>query len=294
MHDRQIRGITMLDIEDPVAVIKEIKSIAHLAYADFDDGPIDQAWADLDRLFRGEYPGYRRSNVSYHNLGHTLAVTLAVTRLMHGALDAGHALPPNEFCLGVISGFMHDTGYIQLNDDTEGTGAKYTLTHIERSIKFVRQYYQDDPVFRDEIPNFKDILHCTGLNTKIDQIRFANDRIKLLGQMLGTADLLGQMADRCYLEKLLNLYNEFVEAGIKTYASPLDLLEKTPAFYHMTLGRFSKEFKNVYHFARRHFRKRWNIDENLYMKRIQSNMVYLEFVLAHNREDYKSYLRRSV
>ena len=34
--------------------------------------------------------------------------------------------------------------------------------------------------------------------------------------MLGTADLIGQMADRYYLEKLLLLYEEFSEAGQDT------------------------------------------------------------------------------
>jgi len=294
MKDRPIQLASLLDIEDHDAVIEEIRTIAALSFPGFDYEPLGRAYGDIVRLFRGEYPGYRQSNVDYHDLSHTLSVTLAITRLMHGAIVTGYPLTEKEFNIGLVSGLMHDTGYIQSSDDTEGTGAKYTLIHINRSIEFVQQYYRNDPVFGDALPLFADILQCTGLNNKVAEIRFVNEHIKTLGQMLGTADLLGQMADRHYLEKLLDLYYEFVEAGITTFTSQLDLLEKTRAFYQMTRKRFSDELGDTYRFARNHFQKRWNIDEDLYMSSIEKNLNYLEYLVTHRRDEYQKHLRRTL
>lgn len=292
MKDRPTQLANLLDIEDHVAVVEEIRTIASLAYPRFDHGRFNRAYEDIARLFRGEYPGFRQSNVDYHDLSHTLAVTLAVARLMHGAVEAGSFLTEKDFNVGLASGLMHDTGYIQRSDDVEGTGAKYTLIHIDRSIEFVEQYYRDDPYFADHLGSFNDILQCTGLNTRVAELRFANGNIALLGKILGTADLLGQMADRHYLEKLLDLYDEFVEAGITTFASQLDLLEKTRGFYQMTRKRFSEEMGDVYRYARDHFRKRWGIDEDLYMNSIEKNILYLDYLVTHHRDEYQKYLRR--
>ncbi len=294
MKDRPTQLADLLDIEDHDAVVEEIRIIASLVFPHFDYGPFDRAYGDIVRLFRGEYPGYRCSNVDYHDLSHTLSVTLAMTRLMHGAIESGFPLTEKEFDVGLICGLMHDTGYIQRSGDTEGTGAKYTLVHINRSIEYIVQYYRNDPLFQEELPFFDSILQCTGLNTKIGGIKFPNERIKCLGLMLGTADLLGQMADRHYLEKLLDLYYEFVEAGITAYSSQLDLLEKTRGFFQMTRKRFSDELGDVYLYSRYHFRKRWNIDEDLYMSSIEKNLNYLDYLVTHRRDEYRLHLRRTL
>jgi hypothetical protein len=294
MENSPTQLANLLDINDHDAFIEEIRAIASLAFPHFDFVSLYRAFGDIVRLFRGEYPGYRESNVDYHDLNHTLSVTLAFTRLMHGAIEAGYPLTEKDFNIGLTCGLMHDTGYIQQSDDYEGTGAKYTLIHINRSIEFTEQYYRHDPLFQGDLHFFRDILQCTGLNTKVAEIRFANGNIELLGKMLGTADLLGQMADRHYLEKLLYLYSEFVEAGITAFTSQLDLLDKTKGFHQMTMKRFSNEFGDVYRFARDHFRKRWGIDEDLYMKSIENNLAYLDFIVTHHRNDYQSCLRRSL
>ncbi|HOI73509.1 MAG TPA: hypothetical protein PLO63_05105 [Syntrophales bacterium] len=294
MKDRLTQLADLLDIEDHDAVVEEIRIIASLVFPRFDYGPFDRAYGDIVRLFRGDYPGYRCSNVDYHDLSHTLSVTLAMTRLMHGAIESGCPLTEKEFDVGLICGLMHDTGYIQRSGDTEGTGAKYTLVHINRSVEFIVEYYRNDPLFQEELPFFDSILQCTGLNTRVGEIQFQSKNIRCLGQMLGTADLLGQMADRHYLEKLLDLYYEFVEAGITAYSSQLDLLEKTRGFFQMTRKRFSDELGDVYLYGRHHFRKRWNIDENLYMSSIEKNLNYLDYLVTHRRDEYRLHLRRTL
>jgi hypothetical protein len=285
---------SLVFMEESGDVFRELKKISLLMESENDFLPCEQAYGDVVRLFDGNYPGYRGSNTSYHDLAHTMHVSLALVRLIHGAFMEGVRFTREELNLAIISGLMHDTGYIQKMDDQEGTGAKYTVTHISRSIEFVEQHFKSDPEFKGKMPFFRDILNCTGLNTKVSGIVFPTRAIELLGKMLGSADLLGQMSDRYYLEKLPELYDEFVEAGIRNFADQLDLLEKTFGFYDMTKQRLTHELGDVYEYARGHFRHRWGIDENLYITAIERNMGYLEAVLTHHKEDYKRYLKRTV
>jgi hypothetical protein len=114
----------------------------------------------------------------------------------------------------------------------------------------------------------------------------------MMGKILGTADLMGQMADRRYLEKLLFLYREFREANVGNFETELDLLSNTLEFYDMTKERFAGELGGVNRFMRLHMNKRWNIDRDVYTEAIDRKIEYLRMVLANHRKDYRLFLRR--
>ena len=96
----------------------------------------------------------------------------------------------------------------------------------------------------DWMPVAREIIHFTGYEVPFAQIeaRVPDPRDIMLGHLIGTADMVGQMADRCYLEKCRDrLYAEFVLGGVALplaanggrqvkYASGLDLLRQTPEF----------------------------------------------------------------
>lgn len=293
-HDvRQAIQRGFVDMRDKQTALSEVKETALLMQPDFDFTHFDKAFTDVEKLFAGKYPGYRECNTRYHDFGHTLMVLLAMVRLMHGANSQGIRFTEKEINLGLISALMHDTGYIQSDDDTVGTGAKYTLIHISRSIRFVRQYYEDNEYFVEDLKNFRNILSCTGVHTMIADVEFESERMALLGKMLGSADLLGQMADRLYLEKLIFLYNEFEEGGVSGFDSEADIFRKSVSFYKRTRHRFENEFGNVNRFMIHHFRDRWNIDRNLYEESIENNINYLKFVLKHSQKDIYHSLRRN-
>jgi hypothetical protein len=92
--------------------------------------------------------------------------------------------------------------------------------------------------------------NCTGLETRIGEIRFESSQHQAVGWMLGTADLLGQMADRIYLERLPFLYLEYNEAGVPGFESEIDLLKKTPAFWEFTQQRFVAELGDMARYMR--------------------------------------------
>jgi len=114
----------------------------------------------------------------------------------------------------------------------------------------------------------------------------------MLGKIVGSADLLGQMADRCYLEKLLLLYKEFEEAKLPGFDSELDLLQKTETFYEsVAQKRLKNDFSGIAASLRLHFKVRWNEDRDLYLEAIENNIDYLKGLTLRCRDNYTCYLK---
>ncbi len=281
----------LVEMNNPVLVLKEGKRIVSEMSPGFDFVPLDRLFQDTLRLFEGTYPGFQSCDTEYHDLKHTTDTFLAMARLIHGGALRGLHFSERNLLLALASALFHDSGYI-LSQEEPGPGARYTLIHIDRSIAFLRRYFAENGYSKDDMDICDAILKCTGLNVNIPQIHFLSRENELLGKMLGTADLLGQMADRNYLEKLPFLYREFKEANIEGLGTELDFLDSTPGFHQMTIDRLTHELGGVNLFMRDHFRKRWRVDENLYMNAIENNIRYLKHILKHHRNDFRAHLRR--
>jgi hypothetical protein len=250
-----------------------------------------RVYTDTCRLFEGNYPGYRASNTQYHDLAHTVSVVLATVRLMHGCFSDGISFSPRSGLLALISAFFHDVGLIQTEGDLEGSGAKYTVGHEERSIRFLRHYLSDEAFSETEIENAASFIRCTILNVPPSQIPFASPETRTCGFIVGSSDLLAQMADRLYLEKLLFLFREFQEARLPGFETELELLQKTKAFYEVVAKkRLNEEFGGLCDHMRSHFDKWLDIDVDLYSEAISNNIAYLEIIITHCRESFDCYL----
>ena len=287
----------LVDMEHPQSVLDEVRTIVFTIFPEFDFEPVQRVFGDMVRLFRGEYPGYRKCNTEYHDLKHTTDVILAMIRLIDGAIVQRETLCQKYVSLGLLSTLFHDTGYIQTSDEDSGTGAKYTLVHISRSIEFMDKYFINHRLTgkrfsREDLENCGHILHCTGFSINIHEVPFKTREIELLGKMLGTADLLGQMADRTYLEKLLFLFYEFREGHVGGYTSELDLLRNTLGFYDMMRRRLACELGGVHEYMIHHFKKRWNIDRDLYEDAIENNREYLKYILENYEREHRDHLKR--
>src|SRR5581483_10901741 len=124
-----------------------------------------------------------------------------------------------------------------------------------------------------------------------------NLMFRMLGNMLGTADIIAQMADRCYLEKCRDrLFPEFVAGGLAAkdegdrrrsvlFRDVQDLLLHTPQFYKTATLRLKQQLGGAYGYAQRHFG-----GQNLYIEEIDKNIHYAEEV-AEQRD--LSLLRRT-
>jgi hypothetical protein len=252
---------------DPAAVKREVCRLFHLLYAGTLPSVIDRAFADVTSLYEGTYPSYRACDTDYHNLQHVLDVTLAMARLMDGYERGRHdaeTLGATRFQLGVVCALFHDMGYVRKMDDTQTpNGAVYTRTHVSRGATFLRDYLPTAGL--GEFAHVgAELIHYTGFEKRIADIHIADPMLRLLGSLLGSADIIAQMSDRCYLEKCRDrLYPEFVAAGIDVgdkggatevlFASGADLVRQTPTFFAGAVHRLEHELGGTHNYAAMHF-----------------------------------------
>lgn len=284
----------LVDTAKPEHVFEEVRGTLTGILTDIDLERLEQVFLDVCGLFAGAHPGYAGCNTRYHDLEHTTDVFLAKARILHGAVERGRALDRRTILLGLVSALLHDTGYIKRKDDRTGTGAKYTANHILRSIDFSREYLLPRGYSPEDIQVCRSAILCTGVDCRVGKIAFRTEDDELAGKMLGTADLLGQMASCRYLEKLPYLYQEMIEGGVIKHGSEYDFLENTAAFYHSALDRFANELGGVLGYMREHFRARWGIDRDLYLKAIEENIAYLGSLSRSHPRNYRARLKRKI
>jgi hypothetical protein len=268
---------------DPRDIRDEIGRIFHKLYPGCVDTAIALAIDDAARLFRGQYPGYSACDTAYHDLQHTLDVTLAMARIMSGYIRQGHgpAIDADLFAFGIAAALFHDAGYIRrTGDHFHLHGAEYTKIHVSRGGRFLRRY-----LGKIGLERFADAatptVHFTGYEVPTQHIRVPAPVFRLIGNMLGSADIIAQMSDRCYLEKCYErLYPEFVLGGIdrKTgddgteevvFTSAEDLLFHTPQFYHTAMKRLQQQLDAMLRFATEGAQQ-----PNLYTEEAEKNVRY--------------------
>jgi hypothetical protein len=287
-----------VDVSDSAIVLNEIKQIITLMVGGYDPSNLEMVYGDVVTLFKGEFPGYQASNTKYHDLEHTNSVALAAARLIHGCTLAGMTFEVDKILLCVYAALFHDVGLIQTQDDKIGSGAKYTVGHEKRSIVFIRKYLSQKGFPGQQIEDCAHLIMCTILNLPPKEIPFRSSEIETLGKIVGTADLMAQVADRYYLEKLLLLFQEYQEAGVPDFATELDLLKKTRGFYkNVANQRLVHDFSGISTNMSAHFKQRWGVEKDLYSESIQKNIDYLKVLLERtgdNIANVKKTLRRGI
>ena len=293
MEKENIRLYDLVNIHSTSDICAEIKKILSMVDPSLDPSLLEGAYNDIVLLFNGKYPGYRASNTKYHNLEHTCAVTLATARFIHGLQIQGQSFSPRVIQLGIFGALFHDTGLIQTDDEDEGTGAQYTIGHEDRSIDLMEKYLSDKGLPEEDILDCKHIILCTRLSISVDDIPFNSKEVKTMGKVLGSADLVAQMADRIYLERLPLLFQEFKEAGIEGYETPLELFQNTEDFYRsVAITRLTEELSGVSYAALYHFRKRWDIDRDLYAESMKNNIRYMKKVTKDCDDSYECLMKK--
>ena len=277
---------------DPCTVWTKASGILARINPAYDTTPIKAVFNDVMSLFRGEYPGYSSIRTLYHDKPHTLDVFLCSVRLMHGMQISGSNLTDEEMTLIMIASLLHDIGYSQRDGEEGGTGAQYTQTHVKRGIAFMKSYIVERQLPLSLVTSLEPMMSGTDPALIFSQIDFPDERARLLGQVVATADLTGQMADRTYLEKLLFLYLEFKEADFGNYQNMYDLLCQTKSFYSVTREKLDGAFGGMYINLGYHFKDVMGVGNNFYLESIEKNIAYLEKVIALDEAEYLSMLKR--
>ena len=292
-----------VQVSSPNGVLAAVEELYRPTWPEQSLEPVKRAFEHFERLFAGEIPGYYGVDTVYHDRQHSLDITLALARLIVGyerQQEEPARLGGERAVVGLITGLFHDVGYLRRADEHQSrNGAEFTRTHVSRGARFLQEYL---PVlgFGAWAPTACEIVHFTGYEVPFARIEaiVSDPRDIVIGHMLGTADMIAQIADRCYLEKCRDrLYAEFVLGGVALplaanggrqvkYASGLDLLRQTPEFVaEVRTKRLDGEFRGVYRYLEILYGGR-----NPYMEAIDRNVEYLRQIL---RSENWKLLRRN-
>jgi hypothetical protein len=290
MNYRHLNDIFQID--SPEILIGEVIEILALMSPAAEATSVCCVFSTTGELYNGQFAGYRASNTGYHDLRHAYNALLAMARLIHGAVLDGRVFSESDIVAGLTAALLHDAGYIQEESDTKGTGAKYKTIHEQRSMDFLKRHGPGFGLSSRQIDAGCSMIACTQMARDISTVSFISGEIELLGRMLAAADLLSQLADHAYLEKLPLLYKECKEAGSNEYKDELDLLQKAVAFYDVAQQHLRTVVDSADRFMLQHFQHRWGVAENVYQRVIDSQKDYLINILNIPDSDPRDHLKR--
>jgi hypothetical protein len=184
------------------------------------------------------------SDALYHNIEHTMLVTLAGHEIFRGRAMQMH-LTVEDYAHVMVACLHHDIGYVRgiiAEDDEDGfvvdeAGAKVALPrgssdaslmpyHVERSKIYVLKRLEGFPILNSQ--RIANAIEGTRFPARQDQ------QFDAEASLLRAADFIGQLGDPNYIRKANALYYEFEEVGINRqlgYDSPADIVNRYPQFY---------------------------------------------------------------
>jgi hypothetical protein len=269
-----------VDFDSPSAVAEFVQAKFGALFPAASPALIQRLFRDIEALFAGRTPGYASIDLKYHNLRHTMMATACMTLILEGefASDVDRNMKPRDFELAIAGVLLHDSGYLKLKSDTEGTGAKYTYCHILRSCAYAASYLPQLGATDVEIDSVLSAINCTGPHSEIGRLHFRNSVSRVVGCALATADYLGQLADPHYPDKLGELYGEFCESDdyanvpfeMRIFKSEEDLVCRTPGFWvHFVKPKLETDFQAVY----RYLEKPLGSGRNAYLAAVEENFA---------------------
>ena len=197
-------------------------------------------------------------DAAYHDINHTILVTDVGQCILWGRISSQGDLSPEDWIHAVVAMLFHDIGYLRglLKDDGNGsyqcdhTGETVTPAagatdacmapyHVNRSRMFVKQRFASEPLL--DVDVISDYIEMTRFPVPAESFYQRGDTI---GGLVRAADLIGQLADPRYLQKLAHLYAEFKENGDAErmgYTNPGHLRSTYPAFFYQKVSPYITE-----------------------------------------------------
>ena len=186
------------------------------------------------------------SDALYHNVEHTMLVTLVGHEIMKGRALLAPTLP-SDYAHLIVACLMHDIGYVRgilKGDGPDGcvidaSGRKAKLPHGSSDAALFPYHVDRSKLFVMDYIATSSVLDAARIARAIEFTRFpaaahVHDTEDEEGSLLRAADLIGQLGDPHYLRKANALYSEFDEVGMNKqfgYHSPADLVESYSQFY---------------------------------------------------------------
>ncbi len=211
---------------------------------EFSDGRLVQLVPSVARLAL-ECIG--NSDALYHNVEHTMLVTLAGHDIMRGRALHTH-MTATDYAHIIVACLVHDIGYVRgvmLGDGPDGfivnaEGERVKLPRGASDAALLPYHVNRSRLYAlDRFKGF-DFLDPERVARAVEGTRFPSELGPDLeplheeASILRAADLIGQLGDPHYIRKANALYYEFEESGLNRqlgYNSPADLIHKYPQFY---------------------------------------------------------------
>jgi hypothetical protein len=256
-----VTGTVPLDDAESVAAACE--RVLSRTGEDWDRDLLHASFAFAGDLFAGRHPGYLACDMPYHDLRHSLDAALIMARLVDGCRAGGDAdglaLDGESRLAGVLLALLHDTGFLRRRDEAGMRGPELGTSHEARSAALAQTYFASTSLARH-----------AGLAAMIEATRIAMRPQELfrgqppshvaIGRLLGSADLICQLADPRYLERCYHhLYPELVIGAERAGTPPpfrnaRELLAGTVAFHdNLVRPRLERDFAHAARFLARHF-----------------------------------------
>jgi len=198
------------------------------------------------------------SDAPYHDMNHTIMVTMVGTEILRGKILIEGSVSSREWVHFVVSLLNHDVGYVRgicradrsgryaINSDYDtiappagATDAFLTPYHVDRAKLYITERFRNDENLDPEI-----------ICKNIERTRFPvpseedhQDSADFPG-LLRAADLIGQLADPQYIRKISSLFAEFKETGQAakmSYTNASDLRTGYPGFFWNVVTPFIGE-----------------------------------------------------
>jgi hypothetical protein len=229
-----------------------LPELAADALEDFLRSFMRRRYGATQALFEEIVPGAARlamecvgcSDALYHNIEHTMLVTLAGHDILRGR-GLHSQVTAEDYAHIIIACLAHDLGYVRglFREDGEdgfvidATGTKVTLPrgssdaslmpyHVDRSKLYVVER------IGNIVPLDKERIAQAIEGTRFPPLE--GQRYDEEASIVRAADFIGQLGDPNYIRKANALYCEFEEVGINRqlgYESPADIVERYPQFY---------------------------------------------------------------
>lgn len=237
--------------------------------------------ADVEDLYAGRWPSHEACEVPYHDFAHALDAAVAVARMAVG-WNRSHPevkINANLFCQAVAAGLFHDAGYIKDKGDHEGHGGKFTTTHVQRGMAIAAAYLRRTRWHKRAVELVPATIALTDYRQEPEIDDFFRDQQELaMARMIPTADLIAQVADNRYIDKLDGLFAEFTEmyeyqrqngeAGVPVFHSVQEIRDGVLEFYGQFVAPRLEKFGRMDRYLTSYFGE----NRNPYHENIAANL----------------------
>jgi hypothetical protein len=239
------------------------------------------------RVAESEYPS---DSEVYYDRKLSSDVFLAFSRLTVAYNIQNDTLPVDKVKLGLCISLFREIGRLEKDDISDRST---TIDYNAKTAKSVIDYFKKQKLFLKDLPYVEPIIRYSDIYMESPKITIKEKIYHEIAAMIGTANLIGQMSGRTYLEKLFFLYDEVRENKVINKDSVGDILKFWVKMYREKIkGRLKDDLKGLYTLYKLYFKEICGLDKNLYVEAIEKQLQYLEDILKKSPEEYMKDLKR--